>query len=125
MKTYTAAVVGLSQISQGRLPKPRSLSATDPMPRSHVSAYAAHPRVKLVGACDLMPAAREKFNATWREASARTITLVRTLDTQLVGKQEHVHSTRDYLRRLEQERAGLEETQAGQSTKIAEKQAAR
>ena len=72
MKTYTAAVVGLSQISQGRLPKPRSLSATDPMPRSHVSASAAHPRFKLDGACDLMPAGHEKFNATWRDVHPDT-----------------------------------------------------
>ena len=72
MKTYTAAVIGLSQISQGRSPKPRSLPALDPMPRSHVAAYAAHPRVKLVGACDLMPATIDKFNATWRDAHPDT-----------------------------------------------------
>ncbi len=67
MKTYTAAVIGLSQISQGRSPRPAALPAADPMPRSHVAAYAAHRQVKLVGVCDLMPAAIEKFNATWRD----------------------------------------------------------
>lgn len=72
MKTYTAAVIGLSQISQGRSPAPAALPAASPMPRSHVAAYAAHPRVKLVGACDLMPAALERFNTTWRDVHPDT-----------------------------------------------------
>lgn len=72
MKTYKAAVIGLSHISQARSPSPLSLPSVDPMPRSHVAAYAGHPRVTLVGACDLMPAAIDRFNATWRDVHPTT-----------------------------------------------------
>lgn len=67
MKTYTAAVIGLSEISQARSPRPAALAGVEPMPRSHVAAYAAHPRVRLVGVCDLAPAAIQRFESTWRD----------------------------------------------------------
>ena len=72
MKKYKAAVIGLSHISQARSPKPSSMPAVQPMPRSHVAAYAAHPQIELVGACDLMPAAFERFNNTWRDVHPNT-----------------------------------------------------
>lgn len=67
MNTYSAAVIGLSEISQARSPRPAALAAVEPMPRSHVAAYAAHPRVRLVGVCDLAPAAIQRFESTWRD----------------------------------------------------------
>ncbi|MBX7214078.1 MAG: Gfo/Idh/MocA family oxidoreductase [Thermoflexales bacterium] len=72
MKTYTAAVIGLSHISQARAPLPEALSAALPMPRSHVAAYAAHPRIKLVGACDLLLEPITRFEQTWRDAHPDT-----------------------------------------------------
>ncbi|MEI7469747.1 MAG: Gfo/Idh/MocA family oxidoreductase, partial [Chloroflexota bacterium] len=72
MQKYKAAVIGLSHISQARSPKPSSMPAVQPMPRSHVAAYAAHPQIELVGACDLMPAAFERFNNIWRDVHPNT-----------------------------------------------------
>lgn len=72
--TYTAAVVGLSWISAQRLPPPAAFPMLQQMPRSHVSAYAAHPAVNLVGACDIMPAAIERFRADWANVLPNTRT---------------------------------------------------
>ncbi|MCW1968723.1 MAG: Gfo/Idh/MocA family oxidoreductase [Anaerolineae bacterium] len=72
MKKYKAAVIGLSHISQARAPKPSGMPAVQPLPRSHVAAYAMHPQTELVGACDLMPAAFERFNNTWRDVCPDT-----------------------------------------------------
>lgn len=71
---YTAAVVGLSEIGSGRPVAPSGMTWFAPMPRSHVAAYHAHPQVALVGVCDLLPSAIERFERTWRDALPDTRT---------------------------------------------------
>jgi len=65
LSPYRAAIVGLSWI--GADPP---AAATDPIlgtapPFSHAAAYAAHPGVEVVAACDLDPEARAAFRRAW------------------------------------------------------------
>ena len=65
MKTYRAAVIGLTGI--GMSP---ATTLADPvfglqMPHSHVAAYAASTRISVVAVCDLIPALLDKFRQTW------------------------------------------------------------
>jgi predicted dehydrogenase len=71
---YTAAVIGLSDIASVRSVAPSGMTWFAPMPRSHVAAYEAHPRITLAGVCDLLPSAIERFNQTWRDALPDTRT---------------------------------------------------
>lgn len=64
---YTAAVVGLSEIASARPVAPSGMHWFAPMPRSHIAAYQAHPRITLAGVCDLLPSAIERFERTWRD----------------------------------------------------------
>lgn len=69
MKTYNAAVVGLSGIGTGKPTKtqPYPLLGTE-WPHSHVAAYVAYPQTQVVAVCDLNPAMVQQFDATWGEA---------------------------------------------------------
>lgn len=76
MKTYRAAVIGLTGIGMSR-----AAAAPDPvfgpqMPHSHVAACAASPRITVAAVCDLAPALLESFRETWGTTfpEARTYT---------------------------------------------------
>ena len=63
--SYRTALIGLSWIAADP-PRP----ASDPVlgtavPGSHASAMAAIPQIDLVAACDIAPAARQRFHAQW------------------------------------------------------------
>ncbi len=67
MKTYRAAVIGLTGIGQN--PAGR---AADPVlgtqaPHSHVAAYAAEPRTTVAAVCDIAPGPVERFRSQWGE----------------------------------------------------------
>jgi len=69
MKTYKAAVVGLSGIGTGKPTKQEKFPLLGTQwPHSHVAAYAAYPHTEIVAVCDLNPAMIEKFEADWGEA---------------------------------------------------------
>lgn len=66
MKTYRAAVIGLSGIGTGkpaaRQPYPVLGTA---WPHSHVAAYHAYPGTEVVAVCDIKEAVLEQFVANW------------------------------------------------------------
>lgn len=76
MKTYRAAVIGLTGIAS----RPASPAVVPhfglQMPHSHVAAYAAASRATVVGVCDLVPGLLEGFRTAWGERfpEARTYT---------------------------------------------------
>lgn len=63
MKTYRAALVGLTGIGAARA----SAHPLTAAPRSHAAAYYHHPRTELVAVCDKNPAAIDQFRANWQD----------------------------------------------------------
>jgi predicted dehydrogenase len=69
LKSYRAAVIGLSGIGTGSPPgtSPYPVLGTE-WPHSHVAAYHALPQAEVVAACDIKPDVLETFRATWGAA---------------------------------------------------------
>jgi predicted dehydrogenase len=67
VKTYRAAVVGLTGIASSP-PKPAADAVLEhEAPGSHVSAYAYHPQTTVAAVCDLVPDLLQRFHDTWGE----------------------------------------------------------
>lgn len=100
MKTYRAAVIGLSGIGAAPfLAAPDAVLGTV-MPHSHVAAYATIPQTTVVAVCDLVPALLDQVRATWRSIipDLRTYTDYRALldreqvDILSVATPDHRHA---------------------------------
>src|SRR5687768_14545706 len=65
MPTYRAAVVGLTGIGAKALDEDPSAPLAQPMPGSHVAAYAVRPDTEVAAVCDLDPARLDDFRSTW------------------------------------------------------------
>ena len=65
MPTYRAGIVGLTGIAASAPAAPPSPVLGSVHGGSHAAAYARHPNVEVVGACDLVPERCEEFLERW------------------------------------------------------------
>ena len=65
MPAYRAGLVGLTGIAASPIATPPSPVLGTVHGGSHAAAYARHPEVEVVGACDLMPERCEEFVQRW------------------------------------------------------------
>lgn len=66
MKTYRAAIVGLTGIGASRPSEPEG-PVFGAMPGSHAAAYHTHPQTEVVGVCDVRAEALDAFCEQWRD----------------------------------------------------------
>lgn len=100
MKTYTAAIVGLSGIAARRARPDAEGLYPHPMPASHAASYAHHPQTRVIAGCDLKREFLDEFTATWGDVwpEARVYTDFREMltaqrpDILSVVTSDHAHA---------------------------------
>jgi len=65
MKTFRAAIIGLTGIAAGPRGIPPDPVLGEAMPHSHAAAYAAVPRTTVAAVCDLVPTLIDQFREHW------------------------------------------------------------
>jgi UDP-N-acetyl-2-amino-2-deoxyglucuronate dehydrogenase len=93
---YRAAIIGVrGGIARGR-PSPDVWRERWTLPHSHASAYASHPRVKVVAVCDLVPEYMEQYERDWEPVAKYTDyrEMLKREDLQLVSvvTGDHLHA---------------------------------
>ncbi len=68
MKTYRAAIIGLTGIGAGPSAPASDAVLGELMPASHAAAYANVPQATVVAYCDLAPGLLERFQQNWGNA---------------------------------------------------------
>jgi predicted dehydrogenase len=93
-------IVGLGWIAANPLGAASdAINGTD-IPRSHASALAAIPGVRVVGVCDMAPAPRDGFLATWSERwpgvkaypDHATLLAEQAIDLLTIATPDHLHT---------------------------------